>query len=195
MQTWSISGTHLPFVAAVGATVTLSGAASSDGHPRCVRKLQLFMDWQMAHRAASPLAKAATPSIHRHRSTTVNGAPITQRQFHRANGGNATLVQSTRHPPEALTSKATTVSTPAFSTNSGNELLLAVSSQATTSGTNTTVTGVTGAGLTWALVKRTNVQSGTAEIWRAFAPTIPFRGDRHRYSFSERGVFHHSGEL
>ena len=63
------------------------------------------------------------------------------------------------------------MSTPAFSTNSGNELLLAFIAGDYFSGTNTTVTGVTGAGLTWALVKRTNVQSGTAEIWRAFAPT------------------------
>ena len=35
---------------------------------------------------------------------------------------------------------------------------------------NTTVTGVSGGGLTWALVSRTNVQRGTSEIWRAFAP-------------------------
>jgi hypothetical protein len=31
------------------------------------------------------------------------------------------------------------------------------------------VTNLTGAGLTWTLVKRTNTQAGTAEIWRAFA--------------------------
>jgi hypothetical protein len=37
-------------------------------------------------------------------------------------------------------------------------------------GTNTTVTGVAGAGLTWVLVQRTNVQSGSSEVWRAFAP-------------------------
>ena len=49
------------------------------------------------------------------------------------------------------------------------ELLLAFVSADFTSGTNTTVTSITGAGLTWALVRRTNVQRGTAEIWRAFA--------------------------
>ena len=32
-----------------------------------------------------------------------------------------------------------------------------------------TVTGMTGASLTWTLVKRTNTQFGTAEIWRAFS--------------------------
>jgi hypothetical protein len=36
-------------------------------------------------------------------------------------------------------------------------------------GTNTTVQSVSGGGLTWALVKRTNVQSGSAEVWGAFA--------------------------
>jgi hypothetical protein len=35
-----------------------------------------------------------------------------------------------------------------------------------------TVSGVTGGGLTWVLVKRTNTQPGDAEIWRAFAPTV-----------------------
>ena len=36
-------------------------------------------------------------------------------------------------------------------------------------GTNTKVNTVTGAGLTWVLVVRTNAQAGTSEIWRAFA--------------------------
>jgi hypothetical protein len=65
-----------------------------------------------------------------------------------------------------------TVSTEAFSTASTSELLLAFVSTDYRSGANTTVTGVSGAGLTWALVVRTNVQSGTAELWRAFAATI-----------------------
>ncbi|MFI5248043.1 MAG: hypothetical protein ACHQWV_05780, partial [Nitrospirales bacterium] len=68
-------------------------------------------------------------------------------------------------------SAKTTVSTPAFSTTSGNELLLALLSADKVSSANTTVTNVTGAGLTWVLVQRTNVQSGTAEIWRALAPS------------------------
>jgi len=63
---------------------------------------------------------------------------------------------------------ATSITSPSVSTTSTNELLLAfVSSDANSAGV--TVTGVTGAGLTWVLVQRTNVQLGTAEIWRAFA--------------------------
>ena len=67
-------------------------------------------------------------------------------------------------------SKATTIASPTFSTTKPNELLLAfVATDATAA--NMTVTGVTGASLTWTLVKRTNTQLGTAEIWRAFSST------------------------
>ena len=69
-------------------------------------------------------------------------------------------------------SPSTTISTAAFSTTASKELLLAfISSDAANSSPNTTVTGVAGGGLTWELVQRTNVQLGTAEIWRAFALT------------------------
>jgi Lysyl oxidase/Bacterial Ig domain/Protein of unknown function (DUF2012) len=62
-----------------------------------------------------------------------------------------------------------TVSTSPFSTTSGNELLLAFIATDYISGTNTTVTSVAGGGLTWMLAVRTNSQSGTSEVWRAFA--------------------------
>ncbi len=68
-------------------------------------------------------------------------------------------------------SPSTTINSPAFSTKAGNELLLAFISADSVKSPNTSVTNVTGAGLTWVLVGRTNVQSGTSEIWRAFAPT------------------------
>ena len=67
---------------------------------------------------------------------------------------------------------ASSVTTPGFSTAAGNELLLAFISADRVSSPNTTVTGVSGAGLTWVLVQRTNVQSGTAEVWRAFSPGV-----------------------
>jgi len=69
------------------------------------------------------------------------------------------------------TSASTTISTPAFSTNTGNELLLGFVAADYISGTNTTVKSISGAGLTWALAARTNGQRGTSEIWRAFATT------------------------
>ena len=63
----------------------------------------------------------------------------------------------------------TTITTAPFSTKSSNELLLAFIAADAASGTKKAVSKVTGAGLTWVLVKRTNAQLGTAEIWRAFA--------------------------
>jgi hypothetical protein len=71
--------------------------------------------------------------------------------------------------PKDNPSSSKTIVTPAFSTVSGNELLLAFVSTDFSSGANTTVTGVTGGGLTWAFVVRANGQSGTSEIWRAFS--------------------------
>ena len=62
-----------------------------------------------------------------------------------------------------------TVATTAFSTSVGNELLLAFIATDYLGGANMTVTGISGGGLTWQLVQRTNVQSGTSEIWRAFS--------------------------
>jgi hypothetical protein len=68
-----------------------------------------------------------------------------------------------------------TISSPAFSTTVSNELVLAFIATDYNGGVNTTVSSVTGAGLTWVLVARTNVQNGTSEIWRAFA-TAPLTG-------------------
>ncbi|HYB76845.1 MAG TPA: SdrD B-like domain-containing protein, partial [Candidatus Bathyarchaeia archaeon] len=70
-------------------------------------------------------------------------------------------------------SSAATIASPAFTSAAANELLLAfISADGPTSGTNTTVSSIAGGGLTWALVRRTNTQIGTAEVWRAFAPAV-----------------------
>ena len=65
---------------------------------------------------------------------------------------------------------ARAVSAPSFSTRATNELLLAYIATDSVTTPNTTVTNVTGGGLTWVCLVRTNVQEGTSEIWRAFAP-------------------------
>src|SRR5882757_5814494 len=65
------------------------------------------------------------------------------------------------------TGASTTITTPSFSTVQANELLLAFVTTDYVSGTNTTVTSLSGGGLTWTLVQRANGQSGSAEIWRA----------------------------
>ena len=59
-----------------------------------------------------------------------------------------------------------TVTTPAFSTTEPGEVLLAFGdSDGPTSGSQTLA--VSGAGLTWSLVKRSNGQAGDAEVWTA----------------------------
>jgi hypothetical protein len=66
-------------------------------------------------------------------------------------------------------SASTTIQSPSFSTTVNNELLLAFVTADYLTGANTTVTSVTGGGLTWTMVVRSNGQSGDSEIWRAFA--------------------------
>jgi hypothetical protein len=64
---------------------------------------------------------------------------------------------------------AGTITTPAFSTTGDNELLVAFVAYDGPSNSAQTAT-VSGAGLTWRLVKRSNTQGGTAEIWSTGAP-------------------------
>ncbi len=85
------------------------------------------------------------------------------------------------------TTPSTTISTAAFSTQSGNELVLAFVSTDYLSGPNVSVTGVSGGGLNWVLVRRTNVQNGTSEIWRAFA-TSPLSGATVTATLSQKVV-------
>jgi len=66
-------------------------------------------------------------------------------------------------------SASPTVTTSQFSTHAANELLLAFVSSDYLGGTNTAVQSISGAGLTWTRVIRSNVQAGTSEIWRAFS--------------------------
>src|SRR5207245_1203663 len=54
-------------------------------------------------------------------------------------------------------------------TAAGDVLVAFVGADGPTSGQTATVTG---AGLTWTLVRRTNTRPGTSEIWRAVAPAV-----------------------
>ena len=63
------------------------------------------------------------------------------------------------------------ITAPVVTTKAGNELLLAfISASYIGAAPDISVTGVSGGGLTWTLVRRTNTQQGDSEIWRAFAP-------------------------
>ncbi len=59
-----------------------------------------------------------------------------------------------------------------FTTGRPGEQLLAFVGSDGPSGSGSQTTTVSGAGLTWTLVKRANTQAGTAEVWTAFAPAI-----------------------
>ena len=117
------------------------------------------------------------------RNITVNGANVTGVTFTSALATSTTLATDTVIFKDAASSSSS-ITTPAFSTTVGNELLLAfVGADYPGSGPNTTVTSVTGAGLTWALVQRANAQFGTAEIWRALSPS-PLSGATVTANFS-----------
>jgi hypothetical protein len=101
-------------------------------------------------------------------SATVNNGNVSALNFTATSSGGTALTIDVNVSKDG-SSASTTVASPAFSTKSANELLLAFVTADFLSGTNTTVSSVAGGGLTWKLVQRTNVQSGTAEIWTAFA--------------------------
>jgi beta-lactam-binding protein with PASTA domain len=61
-----------------------------------------------------------------------------------------------------------TRTSPSFSTAEAGELLLAFVAAEGPSGTQAAT--VSGAGLTWTLVRRSNTQDGTSEVWKATAP-------------------------
>ena len=64
-----------------------------------------------------------------------------------------------------------TLTTEGFTTAEAGELLLAFVASDGPAGAGKQSAAVSGAGLTWTLVKRANSQSGDAEIWSAKAPT------------------------
>jgi hypothetical protein len=157
--TWSISGS---VTGTTAVTVALSGAATATATTDT-----------SGNYSFSGLVNGTyvvTPS-----KTGFNFTPANQTVP--VNGANVTGVNFTAKPAIAIDATVfadrgtarTTVTTPAFSTTAGGELLLAFVSTDWTSGSNTTVSRVTGAGLIWVLVRRTNAQKGTAEIWRTFA--------------------------
>jgi hypothetical protein len=145
-----------------GATVTVSGGttvtADSSGD-------YIFNGLSNSTYTITP-SKAGFVFTPTSRSVTVAGTSVTGVNF---NATSQLAIDQSIFTDRGT--KATTIVSPALSTTKPNELLLAFVATDYLSGTNTTVTGVTGAGLTWTLVKRTNTQSGGSEIWRAFTPS------------------------
>jgi hypothetical protein len=67
---------------------------------------------------------------------------------------------------------STSVTTPSFHTAAANETLIAFVSAGGPNGSGKQHATVTGAGLTWTLVRRANSQAGDAEIWQATASSV-----------------------
>jgi len=164
--TWSISGSITPASLSSGATVTLSGAASATTTADSSGNYA-FNSLQSGSYQVTPTKSgvAFTPASQT-LSLSVGNASTVNFTAETAVGTAALAidVNVSKDGPQA-----TTIASPVFSTKSGNELLLAFISTDYLGGTNTTVTGVSGGGLTWALAVRANGQSGTSEIWRAFS--------------------------
>src|SRR2546430_2106855 len=155
-----------------GTGVTVSANASDNNG---VAGVQFLLDG--AALGAEVLTSPFTMSWNS--MTTANGAHTLAARARDAAGNvatsaNVTVTVGNGAPTldvNVFTDKSTTTTTitsPTFSTNGASELLVAfVGADDRTAGN--TVSGVTGGGLTWTLVRRTNTQRGDSEIWRAFS--------------------------
>jgi uncharacterized protein (TIGR03437 family) len=164
-QTWTISGTISPTAAGSGATVTLNGAASAATTANA--------SGSYTFTGLADGSYTVTPSMAGYSLTPAN--PVVT-----INGANPAAVDFTAQVDPIIgvdvtkwtdnSAPSNTLTSPSFSTAASNELLLAFIATDKASASTTTVASVSGAGLTWQLVVRTNAQGGTSEIWRAFAP-------------------------
>jgi uncharacterized protein (TIGR03437 family) len=169
VSTWTISGT---VSSGAGATVTLGGASSitttADGTGKYA-----FNRLANGSYTIAPWKTGATmtPTA---RTVTLNGADQTTVDFSATTQVSAAPAVD-RTVWTDRSQKGNSLTSPAFSTSQPNELLLAFIATDSTNGTET-IKSVSGAGLSWALVKRVNTQGGTAEIWRAFAVGLISQG-------------------
>jgi hypothetical protein len=165
--TWTISGTIMPASAGAGSSVSLMQGAATVA----TAIVDASGAWSVSGMVdgsytdtPSPSGSAFDPAS---RGVSVSGANVTGVEFTaHASSGPATIDVTVAK--DTLTA-ASSISSPAFSTAAGNELLLALIATDALA-PNMTVTGVSGGGLAWTPVVRTNAQGGTSEIWRAFAP-------------------------
>ena len=164
--TWGISGTISPAAAANGATVSLSGAASGST-PVSGSGAYSFTGLVNGSYTVTP-ANSGFSFTPPSSAVNVSGANVSGINFTGQTSVSSNLGIDVSVSSDRGTASLTVIS-PSFSTGTGNELLLAMISADYLKGNNTTVSGVLGGGLTWTLVARSNGQTGTAEIWKAFA--------------------------
>jgi len=166
--TWSIAGNISPASSGIGTTLTLTGAstatATADGSGN-----YKFTGLANGKYTITP-AKSGFTFSPASQTVTISSASLSGVTFSASavSTTSAITIDVTTHRDQATAN--TSITSPVFSTTHTNELLLAFIASDYISGSNTTVKSVSGAGLTWVLVRRANTQRGTAEIWRAFAP-------------------------
>ena len=166
-STWSISGSIMPNASGAGTVVTAMGpvtasaTADANGNYTIAQLLN-------GNYTVTP-SKTGYEFIPPSQSVAVNGANVSGVNF--SASAQTSAITLDVNVSKDNSGASATVASPAFSTASANELLLAFIAADYLGGPNTTVTGISGGGLTWSLVVRANGQSGTSEIWRAFAAT------------------------
>jgi len=163
--TWSISGTISPTSGGSGATLTLSGAANASAVADAGGKYS-FSGLANGLYTVTP-AKNGYTFNPANQTVSIAGSDASGINFAAVAPSNSISLDVNKSLDKS--SASATVTSPLFSTAAANELLLAFVSADYINGANTTVTGVSGGGLTWVLVERTNGQRGDAEVWRAFA--------------------------
>ena len=171
-QRRSASGTISPASSGSAVTVSMTGGSTSsvttDASGNFTFTGLLNGTYQLTPSKTGTLFSPSSKSI------TVNGADVAGIAFTATQNQTQTyatpVVDAQVWKDQAKASSW--VTSPSLSTSTGNELILAFI--ATDGGTrrtlNTIVNSVSGGGLSWVLVARTSVQSGTSEIWRAFSP-------------------------
>lgn len=162
---YTISGSITPSTAGGGATLALSGTANSTTAADA-SGIYSFSQLANGNYTITPSKNGftMTPTS---AAVSVNGADISNIDFI-ATAPSSSISMDAKASQDGAAASLT-ITSPIFNTTSSNELLLAFIATDYLGGTNTTVKSVSGAGLTWTLVNRTNGQSGTSEIWRAFA--------------------------
>jgi hypothetical protein len=166
----TISGTISPTGSSAGTTIALSGAATATATVNSSGNYS-FSGLAAGTYTVTPSQSgfsfnppSQSVTLTRRQSVTVNFTAVAQ------GSGSGVLIVDGQTWGDSSTASSN-ISTPAFTTSAGNELLLALVATDGPSGSTNQVTNMSGAGLTWSLVRRTNAQPGTAEIWRAFTTT------------------------
>jgi hypothetical protein len=143
--------------------------------------VQFFLD-------GKPLGSADTSSpyaVNWDTTTATNGTHVLSAQATDTSGnvGTSTDISVTAQnpavPPPCFIMDAHVnvhgtgaVTTPSFHTATTGETLLAFVSSDGPAGAGKQTVTVSGAGLTWTLVKRENARSGDSEVWKATAPSV-----------------------